>query len=228
MTKPAAAARPMTATSAFVAVLSLGLLGIATSSAFAQPAPNQPAKPAPTQPSPAAKPAMPSEKAPEKPTGKPADKPTTKPAETPAPAANPAPSVNPADQIMKDLEQSARNREGADTNANKAPRATNGTEIPTAKLLREGTFVTSKRGRMTRAGSGDWQISFDADAEGRIDPPMGLMPCMNLQAMEKLVEKGGDSVTFTISGQVFLYKGKNYLLPTMYIVNRKGDLSPAG
>lgn len=223
MTKPAAA-RPLTATSAFVAVLSMGLLGIAISSAVAQPAPNQPAKPAPTQPSPAPKPATPSEKAPEKP----ADKPTTKPAETPAPAANPAPSVNPADQIMKDLEQSARNREGADAAANKTPRATTGTEIPTAKLLREGTFVTSKRGRMTRAGSGDWQISFDADAEGRIDPPMGLMPCMNLQAMEKLVEKGGDSVTFTISGQVFLYKGKNYLLPTMYIVNRKGDLSPAG
>lgn len=224
MTKPAAADLRRTMSTAALVVLSIGLMSMATTTASAQPAPSQPAKPATTQPSPAPKPATPSEKAPEKP----AEKSTTKPAETPAPATNPPAPVNPADQIMKDLEQSARNREGADANANKAPRATNGTEIPTAKLLREGTFVTSKRGRMTRAGSGDWQISFDADAEGRIDPPMGLMPCMNLQAMEKLVEKGGDSVTFTISGQVFLYKGKNYLLPTMYIVNRKGDLSPAG
>lgn len=222
MTKPAAASR-RTTTSA-VALLAMGFASLSSSTAFAQPAPNQPAKPATTQPAPATKPATTPEKAPDKP----AEKPAAKPDQTPAPAANSPATVNPADQIMKDLEQSARNREGADPTASRAPRATTGAEIPTAKLLREGTFVTSKRGRMTRGSSSDWQINFDADADGRIDPPMGLMPCMNLQAMEKLVEKGGDSVTFTISGQVFLYKGKNYLLPTMYIVNRKGDLSPAG
>lgn len=223
MTKPAAAVR-RTTSAATVVVLSIGLMSLAITSASAQPVPSQPAKPATTQPAaPATKPATPSEEAPEKPS----EKSPAKPAETPGPV-NPSAPVNPADQIMKDLEQSARNREGADPASSRTPRTTTGNEIPTAKLLREGTFVTSKRGRMTRGSSGDWQINFDADAEGRIDPPMGLMPCMNLQAMEKLVEKGGDSVTFTISGQVFLYKGKNYLLPTMYIVNRKGDLSPAG
>jgi outer membrane biosynthesis protein TonB len=222
MTKPAAATRRFTMSAA--ALLALGFASFTTPAVFAQPTPNQTAKPDASEPAPATKPASTPEKAPEKS----AEKPAAKPDQTPASTAKPAAPVNPADQIMKDLEQSARNREGADPAATKTPRATTGTEIPTAKLLREGTFVTSKRGRMTRGSSGDWQINFDADAEGRIDPPMGLMPCMNLQAMEKLVEKGGDSVTFTISGQVFLYKGKNYLLPTMYIVNRKGDLSPAG
>ncbi|MBL0869607.1 MAG: hypothetical protein IBJ18_03415 [Phycisphaerales bacterium] len=225
MTNPASVLHNVTV----AAVLSLGLMSVDPSAAFAQPSSTQPAKPAPgtAQPAPTTKPTT----TPEKPTEKPAEKPTAKPAETPAAPttpANPSAPVNPADQIMKDLEQSARNREGTNASGSKVPKAEPGVEIPTAKLLREGTFVTSKRGRMTRGGSGDWQINFDADAEGRIDPPMGLMPCMNLQAMEKLVEKGGDSVTFTISGQVFLYKGRNYLLPTMYIVNRKGDLSPAG
>lgn len=119
-----------------------------------------------------------------------------------------------------------------------APAATPGPAMPAlpaaaqpgggARLLREGTFLASRRGRIVRLAGGEWQITFDADASGRGDPPMILMPCLNLGAMEKLAERGGEALSFTVSGQVFVYKGKNYLLPTMYAVNRQGELAPAG
>lgn len=175
---------------------------------------------------------------------KPADKPTTAPAEKKAPATKtdkpadkPAekPASTPAEQIMRDLEQAARGREtsgGVSTapvaSPSGAPEARS-----TGRLMREGSFITTRKGRMTRSGAGptggdEWLFAFDGDASGKVDPPMVIMPCMNLAAMEKLVEKGGDSVSFSLSGQVFLYKGRNYLLPTVYVVNRKGELAPAG
>jgi hypothetical protein len=40
--------------------------------------------------------------------------------------------------------------------------------------------------------------------------------------MEKILDRAGESVTFTLSGQVFVYKGRNYILPTLYQVNRRG------
>lgn len=103
-----------------------------------------------------------------------------------------------------------------------AEAATTGT-----RLLREGTYLTSRRGRMSRSTGNEWVYSFDADAKGKADPAMILMPCMNLQNMERVVERTGEGVNFTISGQVFVYKGRNYLLPTMYVVNRRSDIAPA-
>lgn len=96
------------------------------------------------------------------------------------------------------------------------------------RLLREGTFITNRRGRLTRGASGDLLFTFDADARGKGEAPMSLLPCMNLASMEKVVDRGGDGITFTLSGQVFVYKGRNYVLPTLYQVNRRsGDVNTA-
>ena len=187
---------------------------------------------------------------------RPKDTPPTRPAAappaTPAPAPSAAPSaatnsspaptppaaLSPADQIMRDLEQAARTREGnagvpggaatpgAPANATSAPSA--GGDRQTGRLMREGAFVTNRRGRMNRGASGEFLFSFDGDANGKVDPAMVLMPSMNLAAMERLFDKGGDSVSFTISGQVFLYKGRNHMLPTVFQVNRRTELSPNG
>ncbi|MBC7835607.1 MAG: hypothetical protein H7Y88_10985, partial [Phycisphaerales bacterium] len=95
------------------------------------------------------------------------------------------------------------------------------------KLLAEGTFLPSRRGRMVRAPEGEWMYVFDADARGLSEAPMVLMPCQNLAAMERITAQRGEGATFTVSGQVFAYKGKNYLLPALYIVNRaSADLTP--
>jgi hypothetical protein len=96
-------------------------------------------------------------------------------------------------------------------------------------LKREGQFIITRRGRMVRA-SGDssaWMFVFDGDASGIQDPPMFLMPCTLLEDMEGLANRGGDSAIFVVSGQVFVYRGANYLLPTlMRLVPDKGNLKP--
>jgi hypothetical protein len=160
-------------------------------------------------------------------------------AQAPAPAsptpAAPATKTEPKpEQVIKDLEKSAppapaTPRPAATPAGSPAP-ASPLTTTPTSpapaatlpgKLVREGTFITSRRGRVIRAGSGEWMFHFDQASAAPAEPPMILMPSMNLMAIEKLAERGGESLTFRVSGQVFVYHGKNYLLPSMYQVNRR-------
>ncbi len=139
-----------------------------------------------------------------------------------APAAQP-PAETP-EQIIKDLER-ARPTTPAPAVSPPAnqPQAPADTQATTGtKLLREGTFLTARRGRVARGVTGELLFTFDADAQGRSDGPMVLLPCMNLAGMEKILDRAGESVTFTLSGQVFVYKGRNYILPTLYQVNRRG------
>ena len=108
-----------------------------------------------------------------------------------------------------------------------APAAAEVAPVTIGRLQREGTFLASRRGRVIKAPSGEWQYHFDTGPDNRLDAPMVLMPCLNLQAIEKLAERGGEALSFSMSGQVFVYKGRNFLLPTLYTVNRRGDVTPA-
>ena len=94
------------------------------------------------------------------------------------------------------------------------------------KLLREGEFVVSRRGRLERSSNtGTSLFVFDADDADSPEHPMGLMPCQLLQSMESLVAERGEKIVFIISGQVFTYRGANYLLPTtMKLAVDKGNL----
>jgi len=96
------------------------------------------------------------------------------------------------------------------------------------KLLPEGTIIVSRAGRMVRSDvGGEWIFTFEADRDGHSDPPMVLMPCRNLQRMERLVEERPDATRFLVSGQVFVYYGRNYLLPTvMQVPYERANLSP--
>ncbi len=84
------------------------------------------------------------------------------------------------------------------------------------KLRREGEFVINRRGRLVRAADGaHFLYTFDADSKGAPEAPMIMMPCQLLESMEKLISERGDKVVFNTSGQVFVYKGANYLLPSI-------------
>lgn len=83
------------------------------------------------------------------------------------------------------------------------------------KLLREGSFVVSRRGRLSRTGGGtNWLFVFESD-NGVTDPPMYLLPCRKLEVMEKIYGEYGDAAVFVMTGQVFVYHGANYLMPTV-------------
>lgn len=144
-----------------------------------------------------------------------------------APPANPAPS---AERTIEEMEKGAPGRETIKPTMSPKVEsvlpgsAGGGGNIETrGRLLREGSFMASRRGRMVRSSSGEWVFTFDSDTQGKSDPPMILMPCLNLMAMEKVAERAGEALTFSISGQVFVYHAKNYLLPTMYVINRGNE-----
>ncbi len=145
------------------------------------------------------------------------------------------PGTDPAETIRKMEEQ--RKKENptppAPEETPPAPRAPAGTgeavvETGTTgtRLLRENTFITQRRGRMSRSQASEWVFTMDTDGKGRSEPAMVLMPCMNLQNMEKTVDRAGEGTSFTVSGTVYVYKGRNYLLPSMFVVNRRSDLAP--
>jgi len=95
------------------------------------------------------------------------------------------------------------------------------------RLLREGTFLVSRQGRVVRSAGGEWLFAFDSDTQGLAtnDPTMVIMPCEKLMGIERIAEKHGEDISYTMTGQVFVYNGRNYLLPTNYIVNRpSGDV----
>jgi hypothetical protein len=94
------------------------------------------------------------------------------------------------------------------------------------KLRREGEFIPLRRGRLIRAPSGDHMLFvFEADAKQTQEPPMVLMPCGALESMEREVTARGDKLVFRISGQVFTYRGANYLLPMVWdIPPDKGNI----
>lgn len=100
-------------------------------------------------------------------------------------------------------------------------------DLPAGKLMREGSFIITRRGRLMRAGNGaaQWLFAFEADKDQLADPPMYLMPCRMLEDMENLASKHDRSILFVVSGQVFTYRKANYLLPTMMkIAPRRGNL----
>jgi len=99
---------------------------------------------------------------------------------------------------------------------------------PTQRLLPEGTLLASRRGRLVRSDQGQWVFAFDAGASqgsapATRDRPLIILPCLVLQDMERNAHRLGDSAAMTVSGRVYLYAGRNYLLPTMFRVDRLND-----
>jgi len=95
-------------------------------------------------------------------------------------------------------------------------------------VLAEGASIQRRRGRLVRDGNGQWVLTFDAGPKGDsgTDAPITLMPCLTLQRMETWATQAGDAVTFTVSGNVYQHQGKSYLMPSAFLVNRPGDVSP--
>ncbi len=89
---------------------------------------------------------------------------------------------------------------------------------PQPTLRREGEFLVSRRGRLIRSDGGEQMFVFEADSQNAPEPPMVLQPCRRLQDMEDIVQQRGESIVFVVSGQVHVYRGQNYLLPTMMTI----------
>jgi hypothetical protein len=101
-------------------------------------------------------------------------------------------------------------------------------ESKQALLTPEGTLISNRRGRIVRQRGlgGRLSFAFDNDADNPATQPMIIMPCGLLLAMEQLAASRGDELTFTVSGRVLAYEGRNYLLPILYRVRQPTDVKP--
>ena len=89
------------------------------------------------------------------------------------------------------------------------------------KLASEGTQIFNRRGRMHRGAHGTWWFTFDADSSGLSDPPMVILPCLLLERMERYAARTGARTAMLLSGRVYVYEDRNYILPTMFQIPRE-------
>jgi hypothetical protein len=83
---------------------------------------------------------------------------------------------------------------------------------PTASdqlLLPEGLSVVGRTGRLSSEGQW-WIFAFDDDASL---PPMKLLPNANLELMVGTLRGASVPVRFTVTGELTVFEGENFLLP---------------
>lgn len=92
-------------------------------------------------------------------------------------------------------------------------------------VRREGVRITMTRGRILQNPAG-W-ASFEAlPPEGALEPdaastiPVTMLPSLMLEELEALSAFSPEPPVVTLSGEFFAHQGRNYLLPTMYLVER--------
>lgn len=90
---------------------------------------------------------------------------------------------------------------------------------PVVTVLREGTFVVDRTGRLVRSADGSMaEIVFEADGRAMRDPPMVIVPNLKLMAMENAAASATRDLRFRISGMVTEYRGRNYILLEKVVV----------
>lgn len=83
---------------------------------------------------------------------------------------------------------------------------------PVTVLHPETFVITGRDGRFIKdLKTGIELFTFYSDGQKMFDPPMGLIPCRMLAQLEDLSEMGNKPLRFKVSGEVTLYRGKNYL-----------------
>ncbi len=136
----------------------------------------------------------------------------SRPVEDPA-----ARDLESADSILQDLDRAVGP-------VVRSPRAAGGEPVSAVSarrgLLPPGAVVVRRRGWMVRTPGGAWTFVFESDASALDDPPMILLPSLLLEDMERHAQRSGPGSPLLVSGRVYRYHGRNYLLPTMYQIPR--------
>lgn len=141
-----------------------------------------------------------------------------------------APAQTPGDIATQDLIRDLEAQRGAPRTVEPPTQSDAGGAEKLAGVANEGTLLINRRARLIRiaADEGRFGASFDngAGSDRARNAPMALLPCAALQRLEALAAYRGENVSFYVSGRVFVYNGKNYLLPTLIQATRPGDIQP--
>lgn len=91
---------------------------------------------------------------------------------------------------------------------------------PVVNVLREGTFLVDRLGRLSRSKDGSQaEFVFESDGTSLQDPPVLILPNLKLMQMEDATT--GNSIRdlrFRVSGTVTEYRGRNYILLDKVVV----------
>jgi hypothetical protein len=143
-----------------------------------------------------------------------------RPVPSPALPPQPAPPDPSVEELIRELER-LRQRQEPEPGRELPPRvAEPALRASAAQLMPEGQILMRRRGRMIRLAGGEWAIAFDSgpDQEPVFDRPLVLTPSLNLQRMQGWAGRAGDATSLEISGRITQYRGRNYLIPTLFRV----------
>jgi hypothetical protein len=112
---------------------------------------------------------------------------------------------------------------GTPTNTETSAPSTNAATPTTARP--DGQHINGRQGRVVRHDA--WLIfTPDSGSRSPSDAPLVLLPSAQMERLEGLVSRHGDSARYRISGKLITYKGRQFLLPTLAQVMPPSDLSP--
>jgi hypothetical protein len=155
------------------------------------------------------------------------DAPTIVEPPTTQPTTEPSNRTKSADQLLSQLLrpgnpsaarplQAIPDGQGFDAGSGRGSVAPN---APTLHLLREGTYLVDRVGRLNRTDDGTAaQLTFDSDGKAMQDPPVLILPNLKLMAMENAVSSTNRDLRFRITGVVTEYRGHNYVLLEKVVV----------
>ena len=92
----------------------------------------------------------------------------------------------------------------------------------TLNLVREGTYIVDRVGRLTISIEGQKELTFEADGAAMKDPPMLLLPNTNRTRMEMAVQASSRDLKFRVTGMVTEYNARNYILLEKVVVVQDG------
>jgi hypothetical protein len=108
---------------------------------------------------------------------------------------------------------------GAAPNDSTSGAAAVGPGAPQLTVMREGSFLVDRTGRLTRSADGqNWEFTFESDGRTMKDPPVVILPNLKLMTMEQAVKSANRDLRFRITGMVTEYNGRNYVLLEKVVV----------
>jgi hypothetical protein len=138
---------------------------------------------------------------------------TTRPATQPSPDQLLDSMLTPDKNVAKPLTEAAGG--GIDKSSGTgavAPHA------PDVNVLREGTYIVDRTGRIKHTSDGQTEFIFDADGKAMRDPPVILLPNLMLMSIQTAAANSTRDLHFRITGMVTEYQNRNYVLLDKVVV----------
>lgn len=95
--------------------------------------------------------------------------------------------------------------------------------VAARRFYPEGTFLNRRVGTLVKTNAGDVIFIPERSANARSEPAVALLPCQTLERIEVLQHAFAPTSRAVVSGQVFVYYDRSYMLPTLISIETRTD-----